>query len=145
MAQVPKVYTLAPTAPSAPARGVPTSRGAISTSTSSPVSESSASTTASFDAAPFGLHEQAFRQPGFQEKQAEQRQPPGALVNISSETFGILLENNGGGVEDHGPSGAVQGRRYAGSVSNAIKTYEINARVIHGEPPVTGTEISIRL
>ncbi len=145
MAQVPKVYSLAPTAPSAPARGVPTARGGVSTSTASPISEASASEATSFEAAPFGLHGQSYRQPDFREGASQHRQTPGTLVNISSETFSILLESNGGGVENGALSGDVRGRRYSGSVSNAIKTYETNARVIHGEPPVTGTEISIRL
>lgn len=143
MAQVPRIYTPAPTAPAAAARGVPTAR--VSTASSSPISEPGASTAAFFDTAPFGLQDQSYRQQGFREGQSQQRQPSGALLNIASETFSILLENNGGGIEDGSRPGEVRGRRYTGSVSNAIKTYETNARVIHGEPPVTGTEISIRL
>jgi len=143
MAQVQRIYSPAPNALSAAARGVPTTR--VSSAISSPITESNPSTAAFFDTAPFSLQDQSYSQQGFREGRSQQRQPSGSLLNIASETFSILLENNGGSIEDAGLPGEVLGRRYTGSVSNAIKTYETNARVIHGKPPVTGTQISIRL
>ena len=142
MAQVPKIYAPTPAQATAAARTVPTSRVA---SLDGPVNESSAGLpTSTLDTAPFTLHGNPHQQPD----PRHDREPPprrnGGLLAVPSRAFSSLVEfYSDESIEDAGPE--VRARRIGGLISHAINTYENNAKIIHGEPEVTGTEISIRL
>ena len=63
---------------------------------------------------------------------------------MPSRAFGSLVEYYGNeAANDSGPE--LRSRRNIGLISRAISTYETNAKIIHGEQEITGTEISIRL
>lgn len=144
MAQVPKVYVPTPAQAGAAARAMrPTNIASLD----SQINESSAGQpTSSLDTAPFTLEGGRQRDPG-QGRDNNQPQPwprHGGLIAVNSQTFGSLVEYYGSTVaNDAGPE--VRGRQFGGVISRAINTYETNAKIIHGEPDVTGKELSLRL
>ena len=138
MAQVPKVYAPTPAQTIANARAVASTRVA---SLDGQIGESSGGlATSNLDTAPFTLQ-------GEQQRQQRPDSPParhaGFLV-VPSRAFGSLVEYyTNEAANDAGPE--VRARRNIGLVSRAINTYENNAKIIHGEQDIIGTEISIRL
>ncbi len=142
MALVPKVYAPTPAQSLASTRTVPSSRVA---SLDSQIEEANAGLpTSNLDTAPFTLQGEWQERSG---RQQHRERPPARhaeLLEVPSRAFGSLLEYYGNdSVEDAGPE--VRARRIGGLIPRAIKTYETNAKIIHGEPEVTGTEISLRL
>jgi len=149
MAQVPKVYAPTPAQTTAATRTAPTSRTVPTSRVASldgQIEEANAGSPASsLDTAPFTLEgEWQGRSSG---RGQGRHHPPARhaeLLQVPSRAFGSLLEYYGNeSVEDSGPE--VRARRIGGLINRAIKTYETNAKIIHGEPDVTGTELSIRL
>jgi hypothetical protein len=142
MALVPKIYAPTPAQATASARTLPSSRVA---SLDGQINESSAGLpTSNLDTAPFTLHGDPNHQ---SDPRHNREQPPsrhGGLIEVPSRAFGSLVEfYSNDSIEDAGPE--VRARRIGGIISHAISTYETNAKIIHGEPDITGTEISIRL
>jgi len=139
MAQVPKL-TAAPTAPGWQAtRSASPAR--VATAGHSPLEEASATEPSHRDAAPFGFQESR------QEltSQGQQRRQHSGILNAPSQAFAALLEYEAPVTTSTGNPGAVRERAFAGVVAKAIEAYETNARVIHGENPMTGTQISLTL
>ena len=65
----------------------------------------------------------------------------------TNETFANILESNVGAQNAAGGASNSDGGRklFAGLVSKAIATYELNAQVIQGTLPRLGTSLSMRL
>ena len=67
----------------------------------------------------------------------------GRLV-ISSQFFTTLMDYmHSSNADDINPDASPQ--RIEKMISKAIRTYETNAKIIYGNPDVTGTKVSIRL
>ena len=140
MAQVPKIYAPTPAQSVAAARGVPVSKVA---SLEASIDESTSSNPAAFDAE-FVLREDYRRDAGADKSSHQHLPQNGSRFTVPSREFSTLLEHySGSGANDDDPD--VRARQIKGIVSQAIKTYETNSKVIHGNPDVTGTELSIRL
>ncbi len=140
MAQVPKIYAPTPAQSVAAARGMPVSKVA---SLNGSIEESSSSNPATFDAA-FTLPEGQRRNAGNDQNPNQNLPQHGDRVVLPSRDFSTLLEySSGANVDLSDPD--IRARRLGGIVTQAIRTYETNAKVIHGEPDVTGTELSISL
>jgi len=66
------------------------------------------------------------------------------LIEAPSQAFAALREyDNQSGRGAFGGEG--EARVFPGLVAKAINTYENNERVIHGNNPVLGTEVSVTL
>lgn len=146
MAQVPKIYAPTPAQTTAATRA--NTRAVVGTRVASldgQINESTASVaTSNLDTAPFTLQGETYRQDPRHEHNDRPPQRNGGLLVVPSRAFGSLVEYYGAeSLEDAGPE--VRARRNGGLISRAIQTYETNAKIIHGKPDVTGTEISIRL
>lgn len=140
MAQVPKIYAPTPAQTVAAARGMPVSRVA---SLQGSIEESTASNPTTFDTS-FTLQEDYRRRTQNDRRPDPNVQQPGGRVSVSTREFTTLLEYySGANANDDDPG--FRARRIGGIVNRAIRTYETNAKIIHGEQDVTGTEISIRL
>jgi len=141
MAQVPKIYAPTPAQSVAAARGMPVSKIA---SQNGVIEESASSNATTFDTS-FTLQEDQRRDAGNQPSNQQNLPQHGrGRVVVPSREFTTLLEYySGSNANDDDPD--VRARRIGGIVTQAIRTYETNAKVIHGEPDVTGTEISISL
>ncbi len=142
MAQVPKIYAPTPAQATANARAVVSTRVA---SLDGQVGSTEASlATTNLDTAPFTLQGEPHREQG---RQQSTDRPPirhAGLLLVPSRAFGSLVEYYGNeAANDSGPE--VRARRDTGLISKAISTYETNAKIIHGEQDIIGTEISIRL
>jgi hypothetical protein len=142
MALLPKVYAPTPAQSIASTRTVPSSRVA---SREGYVEEANAGLPASnLDNAPFTLQGEWQERSGHGQHRERPPARHAELLQVPSRAFGSLLEYYGNdSVEDAGPE--VRARRIGGLIPHAIKTYETNAKIIHGEPDITGTEISLRL
>jgi len=143
MAQVPKVYAPTPAQATANARALASTRVA---SLDGQIGESSAGlATSNLDTAPFTLQGEPHREHARHDERQEH--PPArhaGLLRVPSRAFGSLVEYYANeAANDAGPE--VRARRNTGLITHAINTYENNAKIIHGEQDITGTEISIRL
>ena len=147
MAQLPTVYAPTLAQATAAAKGVSSSKNMTSSRVASldgRVEEASTGLpTSNLDMAPFALE----REPHHQSAR-DRRQPPPThhmeLLVVPSQAFSSLLEFQ----SDNGfnsPSAERSNRQFGAIISRAIKTYELNAKVIHGEPEVPGTTISLTL
>ncbi|MAH84911.1 MAG: hypothetical protein CBB68_11530 [Rhodospirillaceae bacterium TMED8] len=144
MAQIPKLYspTLAQT--TAATRTQPPIRSTSSTRVASidpQVTElNTGFAAANLDTAPFTFSGDHPPEHG-QERQGREKAPNNrALLMISSRAFGALLEYYGNEVFPLGKP-----RQSGGLISQAIATYENNAKIIHGKSELTGLHISMRL
>ena len=70
--------------------------------------------------------------------------PGRSLFSTPTETFASIVQSEIS-VRDGDRQDGRPGRAFAGIVSKAIATYELNAQVIHGTLPRRGTSLSIRL
>jgi len=145
MAQVPKL-TAAPAAQSAAApRPTPGSR--VASVASSTVDEANPVTGAQLDTALFGFEnsqpELSNRDDG--QRQAHDRRQHLGILNAPSQAFAELLEYDAPTTAAAGGGSSNRERSFAGLVSKAIATYETTAKVIHGDGPVIGTEVSVTL
>ena len=141
MAQVPKL-TAAPTAPSWHTSRV-TSPARVATTGHLPLEEASATEPSHRDAAPFGFQES--QRDLTSQGQGQQRRQHSGILNAPSQAFAALLEYEAPVTTSAGSPDAVRERAFAGVVAKAIEAYETNARVMHGENPMTGTQISLTL
>jgi len=141
MTLVPKVYAPTPAQNAAVTRAVPSARIA---SVNGSIDETAAGARAAFDAAPFSLQEEQQRQAAFHENRSQNLPRHAGRIIVPSQDFSALVEYQGGdGGNTKGPE--ARNRLVGAAISKAIATYETNAKIIHGEPDVTGTEISLRL
>jgi len=142
MAQVPKVYAPTPAQTTAASRTAPAVRVA---SLDGRVGETGQGTpTSNLDMAPFTLEDEPQRQP----TRDQRRNPPHSrhaeLLVVPSRSFSSLVElYSDQAVGNADPE--MRAKRIGGITSQAIKTYETNAKVIYGQPEVTGTEINLTL
>jgi len=143
MAQLPRVAAAAPSAVSAThSRTVPTARSVSGASSS--IEQLSVSSETQFDTAPFAFQDE-FRHPANDDhRQPSHKRQHYGLLNASSESFATIIQAGSDEVELN-PQGEPNGRRYTGTVTKAISTYELNSKIISGTNPVRGTEISLTL
>ncbi len=95
------------------------------------------------DMAPFALERELDHQ---HSDKRQQRQSPKffELFSLSSRSFSYLLDHeNSRKFNTHDQE--LNSRPTREATSNAIKIYELNAKVIHGEPDVPGTTVSLTL
>ena len=147
MALVPQVYAPTVAQATAAAKSVSSSKSMLSSRVASlegRVEESSTSLpTQNLDMAPFALEGEAHQQ----STQDRRHGPPAQhieLLVVPSQSFGILLEYQ----SSNGFIGSNTRRdnpQLGGIINRVIKTYELNAKIIHGEPEVPGTTISLTL
>lgn len=140
MAQLPRIYAPTPAQSVAAARGMPVSKIA---SMNGSIDESTSSNPAAFDTA-FTLQENRRRDAGHEEQHRQNLPRQSGRFVVPTREFTSLMENYSGGATDSNDPD-VRARRLGGIVTRAIRTYETNAKVIHGEADVTGTELSLRL
>lgn len=142
MTQVPRLYAPTPAQVTANARTIAGNR--VASLDGEIGGANGGHATANLDTAPFTLQGEPRR--GQDRDHRDDRAPVrhGGLLRVPSRAFGSLVEYYGNEVaNDAGPE--VRSRRNVGLISRAISTYETNAKIIHGEQEITGTEISIRL
>ena len=140
MALMSKIYAPTPAQSLAAAKGMAVSKVA---SLDSSIDETSHSNITSFDEE-FILREE-YSENAKAKNPSKRNLPhnPGRLL-ISSEFFTTLMEYmHNFSISESDPQLNPQG--IAGMVSKAIQTYETNAKVIYGNPDVTGTKVSITL
>jgi len=143
MAQVPKVSAVLPVTTASATRGAPSVR--VASVSAATVEEPHFSTAIQLDTAPFNFDEDRSRTDDRdpQQPQYHERRHLG-LIEAPSQAFAALREyDNGTGRSAHGREG--ESRVFPGLVAKAINTYETNERVIHGNNPVLGTEVSVTL
>lgn len=140
MAQVPKIYAPTPAQSVAAARGMPVSKVA---SLNASIDETAAGNPSAFDTE-FILHEDLRRDAAADRNRQQNLPQHRTRFAVPSQQFTSLVEQFSGTVDnDVDPN--VRSRQIGGIVTKAIKTYETNSKIIHGNPDVTGTELSIRL
>ena len=143
MALLPRISVpAAQAASSTQPRAVVNSRVA-STSTSS-VGEADFASAAQLDTEPFGFFDHTPNAANDDEQQPKHKRQHFGLLNSSSEAFASILESGIENAELDNYGNPVN-RVFAGTVSKAIKTYELNSKIISGTNPVRGTEISLTL
>ena len=143
MAQVPKLTT-APTAPSWHATRT-TSPARVATAGHLPLEETSATEPSHRDAPPFSFQESQRELTYRGQNPDQQRRQYTGILNAPSQAFAALLEYEAPVTTSAGNPGAIRERAFAGVVAKAIEAYETNARLIRGENPMTGTQISLTL
>ena len=139
MAQVPKIYAPTPAQAVAAARGMPVSKVASLNATI----EESTSSNPSTSETEFTLREDFRRDSGAYGAQNQNMSRHGGRLAVSTQVFTALVDRFSGSGANYDPG--VQARRIGSFVTKAIKTYETTSKVIHRNPDVTGTELSIRL
>ena len=141
MVQVPKVYAPTPAQSASVSRAAPSARVA---SLNGSIEETAGSSRATFEAVPFSLQEEQQRQAAFQDNKNQNLPHHTGRIVVPSQDFSRLVEYQGdNNLEAAGPE--VRNRHFGALIGRAIQTYETNAKIIHGEPEITGTEISLRL
>ena len=140
MAQVPKIYAPTPAQSVAAARGMPVSKVASLDNT---VNEPDRSNVTSYEEG-FVLREEVRQEPNTQNH--PQRHLPhhsGRLI-ISSQFFTSLMSvMQQFDAKDRELE--TNPLRTGKMIRKAIQTYETNAKVIYGNPDITGTRLSMRL
>ena len=147
MAPLPQVYAPTLAQVTAAAKSVASSRSMTSSRVASlegRVEESSTGLpTPNLDMAPFALEREAHRQ-----SSRDRRHPPPArhmeLLIVPSQSFSSLLEYQRNNGVNSSPTKR-SNPQFGDIISHVIKTYELNAKIIHGEPEVPGTAISLTL
>jgi len=143
MAQVPKVSAALPVTTASATRGAPSVR--VASVSAATVEEPHFSTAIQLDTAPFNFEENRPRtdERDTPQQQYHERRHLG-LIEAPSQAFAALREyDNGTGRGASGRNG--DSRAFPVLVAKAISTYETNERVIHGNNPVLGTEVSMTL
>ena len=145
MAQLPTVYAPTVAQVTAATRSMSSSKSMAPSRVASldgRVEEASQGlTTTNLDMAPFALQ----REPQHHSPR-DRHSPPRRmeLLVVPSKSFSSLLEyHSENSFNRHNPEHI--NRKLGGIISHAIKLYELNAKVIHGEPEVPGTAISLTL
>ena len=147
MAPLPQVYAPTLAQATAAAKSVSSSKSMSSSRVASlegRVEESSTSLpTQNLDMAPFALEGEALQQSTRDHRYGPPAQHMELLV-VPSQSFGALLEyqSNNGVIDSTTKRDNPQ---LGGIISRVIKTYELNAKIIRGEPEVPGTAISLTL
>ena len=139
MAQVPKIYAPTPAQSIAAARGMAASKVASLNAT---IEESSTSNPSASETE-FTLRED-FRRDASKYGARNQNLPRhGGRLMVPTQVFTLLIDHFSDTDANNDPE--LRTRRIGGIVTKAIRTYETNSKVIHRNPDVTGTELSIRL
>ena len=139
MAQMPKIYAPTPAQSIAAARGMAASKVA---SLSATIEESSTSNPSASETE-FTLREDFRRDANTYGARNQNLPGQSGRLSVPTQTFTLLIDHfSDTGAKDD-PD--VRTRRIGGIVTKAIKTYETTSKVIHRNPDVTGTELSIRL
>ena len=139
MAQVPKIYAPTPAQFVAAARGVSVSKVA---SLNTSIDESNASNPSASETE-FTLNEDFRRDAGADGTRNQNMFRNGGHLAIPTQVFTSLVDQLSGSGANDDPD--LRARRIGGIIAKAIKIYETNSKVIHRNPDVTGTELSIRL
>jgi len=142
MAQLPRVTSAPQAASTTQTRAIAVGR--VASVATSKVDEPEFSTAAQLDTAPFTFYN-GTPEPANDDRrnQGHKRQHFG-LLNAPSESFAAILQSGSEEAELDGFGNPVS-KIYAGALSKAIKTYEINHKIIHGTNTVRGSEISLTL
>ena len=147
MAPLPHVYAPTLAQATATAKSVPSAKSMLSSRVASldgRVEESSTGLpTQNLDMSPFALEREAHQQ----SNRDRQHGPPARhmeLLVVPSQSLTSLLEyhSNNNVISTTAKRSNAQ---FGGIISRVIKTYELNAKIIHGEPEVPGTTISLTL
>ncbi|MDT8287833.1 MAG: hypothetical protein RQ748_12045 [Elusimicrobiales bacterium] len=111
------------------------------------VEELSGSNALSFEAAQFGFQKAPDNQYDDRRTLADDRRRNPNLgrgrFTAPNETFAQIIQSEINAPKGYGEDG--RAKNFAGLVSKAIATYELNAQVIHGTLPRKGTTLSMRL
>ncbi|PIW27063.1 MAG: hypothetical protein COW30_11870 [Rhodospirillales bacterium CG15_BIG_FIL_POST_REV_8_21_14_020_66_15] len=111
------------------------------------VEELSGSNALSFEAAQFGFQNAPDNQLDDRRTLSDDRRRNPNLgrgrFTAPNETFAQIIQSEISAPKTSGDEG--RPRNFAGLVSKAIATYELNAQVIHGTLPRKGTTLSMRL
>ncbi len=140
MAQMPKIYAPTPAQSIAVARGMPVSKVASLNATISEPNPSNPNTSET----EFTLRRDFQHNAGAEDARSHNLPRLGGRLAVPTQVFSWLVDQfNGSNATEYDSDH--QARRIGGIVTKAIKTYETNSKVIHRNPEVTGTELSIRL
>mgnify|MGYP001156706399 CR=1 FL=1 len=140
MAQMPKIYAPTPAQSIAVARGMPVSKVASLNATISEPNSSNPTTSET----EFTLRRDFQHNAGAEDARSQNLPRHGGRLAVPTQVFSWLVDQFSGSNATEYDSDH-QARRIGGIVTKAIKTYETNSKVIHRNPEVTGTELSIRL
>ena len=140
MVQVLKIYAPTPAQSIAATRGMPVSKIA---SLDASIDQPSASNFKSFEPE-FTLRDDTPQDAGTQNTPGHNLPQRGGRLVMGSQWFTTLIDHMQKPADnDHDSS--FQTRETGKRISEAIRIYENNAKVISGNPEVTGTKISIRM
>jgi len=143
MAQLPRVTATAPQAAStSQPRAIATGRVASVSSTR--VEEPGFSTATQLDTAPFAFHNGTPEPANDDRRQQGHKRQHFGLLNAPSESFAALLQSASENANFDNFGNPVN-KITAEVLSRAIKTYELNHKVISGTETVRGSEISLTL
>ena len=147
MVQLPKVYVPTLAQVTAAAKGLSSSKNLSSSRVASlegRVEEAGTGLpTSNLDMAPFALE----REPHHHSSHDRRHPLPARhlqLLVVPSQSFSSLFEYQSKNRFNTSRSER-KNQQFGSIISRAIKTYELNAKVIHGEPEVPGIEISMTL
>ena len=140
MAQLPKIYAPTPAQFIAAARGMPVSKVA---SLNTSIDETNASNPPTSETE-FTLSDDFRRNAGADGTRNQSMPRQGGHLAVPTQVFTSLVDQLSGSDANY-DNQDVRARRIGGIITKAIKTYETNSKVIHRNPDVTGTELSIRL
>ena len=142
MAQLPRVTPAPQAASTTQTRAI--AIGRVASVAASKVEEPGFSTAAQLDTAPFAFYNGTPEPANDDRRQQGHKRQHFGLLNAPSESFAAILQS-GSEEAELDDFGNPVNKIYAGTLSKAIKTYEINHKVIHGTNTVRGSEISLTL
>jgi len=143
MAQLPRIAaSVSQAVTSAQSRTV--TAGRINSVSSASLNEASASAASQFDTAPYNFNNSSPDRANDDQRQPGHKRQHFGLLNAPSEAFASIL-GSGSGDPELDSFGNPVSKVFANNVSKAIKTYELNHKIISGTNPVRGTEISLTL
>ncbi len=143
MALLPRIsVSAAQAASSAQPRAVVNAR--VASVSSGSIAESDFASSTQLDTEPFGFFDHTPNPANDDEQRQNHKRQHFGLLNAPSESFASILE---AGIEDVeiDDYGYPINKVFSGSVAQAIKTYELNSKVISGTNSVRGTELSLTL
>ena len=139
MVQVLKIYAPTPAQSIAATKGVPVSKIA---SLDASIDQPNASNFKSFEPE-FALRDDTHHDSEAQNTPRQQMPQHSGRLVMGSQWFTTLVTNMQNSAANDDPS--VQSHQLGDMLNKAIRIYENNAKVISGNPDVTGTKISIRM
>jgi len=142
MAQLPRIAPAPQAAPSTQTRAI--AIGRVASVAATKVEEPGSSAAVQLDTAPFAFYNETPEPANDDRRQQGHKRQHFGLLNAPSESFAAILQSGSEEAEFDDFGNPVR-KVTAGTLSKAIKTYELNYKVINGTNTVRGSEVSLTL